>query len=60
MGEIVEIESISKDLAQKEIYIASKVLQKAIIYDNQRELLKTLGKKVVEGVVIEETPEFLV
>ena len=61
LNEIIEIESIQRDLARKEIYIGNRVLQKAIIYDNERDTIKKFGKKVgPEGETIEEDDEFVV
>lgn len=59
IGEIMEIESIANDLAKKEIYLGNNVLQKAIIYDNQRDLRENFNQKRVdeEGREI-EVPEF--
>lgn len=39
LKEITEIESITKELASKDICIPNKTLQKAIIYDNERDIL---------------------
>ena len=60
--EIMEIESISRELAKNEIYIPNKTLEKAIVYNNEREIPRKLqGKKVIaaEGAteIIEEEPE---
>lgn len=59
IGEIMEIESIANDLSKKEIYLGNNVLQKAIIYDNQRDLRENFNQKRVdeEGKEI-EVPEF--
>lgn len=40
--EIMEIESISRELAKNEIYIPNKTLEKAIIYNNEREIPRKL------------------
>jgi hypothetical protein len=60
----MEIESISRELAKNEIYIPNKTLEKAIVYNNEREIhRKLLGKKVIAAEsganteVIEELPE---
>lgn len=45
LNELMEIESISQDLAKKEIAVGPRVLQKAIIYDNERDILRKFGKK---------------
>ena len=54
--EILEVESISRELAKHDIFVGNKVLSKAIIYDNERDTVKKFGKQVVEGVIIEEEP----
>ena len=54
LGEIIEIESITRELAKKDIYIGNRVLQKAIIYDNERDATRKFGKKVVDGEIIQE------
>ncbi len=40
--EIMEIESISRELAKNEIYIPNKTLEKAIVYNNEREIPRKL------------------
>lgn len=55
--EIREIESISNELSKNEIGIGNKVLQKAIIYDNERDTTKRQTKMLdAEGEVIPEDP----
>lgn len=54
--EIREIESISNELSKNDIGIANQALQKAIIYDNERDTTKRQAKKTVEGEVIVEDP----
>lgn len=66
IGEIQEIESIQRDLARKEIHLGNRTLQKAIIYDNERDTIKRFGSKPpVEGEAatkapVEEDEEFIV
>lgn len=43
LGEILEIESISNEMARKDIYFGNRALQKAIIYDNERDQIKSFG-----------------
>jgi len=56
-----EIEAIQRELAKKDVYIGNRELQKAIIYDNERDKIKEFGKKVVpEGEPIPEEEELVV
>ncbi len=58
VNEIMEIESITTELSKNDIYIPNKTLTKAIVYDNERDTApKTLGKKEVNGVIMEEPNE---
>ena len=62
LNELMEIESISRELSKNEIYLPNKTLEKAIIYNNERDVPRTIqGKKIlsVDGApgVIEEVAE---
>jgi len=46
LSEILEIEGIARNLANRDIYIGNKILQKAIMFDNERETLGALGTKL--------------
>jgi hypothetical protein len=37
MNEIIEIEAIQRELVKNDIYIPNQTLQKAIIYENERD-----------------------
>ena len=59
---MMEIESISRELAKNEIFLPNKTLEKAIIYNNERDVPRSIqGKRVVvpEGAteIIEEVAE---
>ncbi len=61
LTELMEIDSISQELAKNEIYIPNKTLEKAIIYNNERDIPRVIkGKKVLADgspEIIEEAAE---
>lgn len=58
LSEIQEIESIQKDLARRDIYVGNRVLQKAIIFDNERDIIKQYGTVIdPETGAVKELPE---
>ena len=58
--EISEIESIQRELVKNDIFIPNQTLQKAILYDNERDTSpKKLGQKMENGVPVDlPEPEF--
>ena len=60
VNEIIEIEGIQRELVRNEIYIPNQTLQKAILYDNERETSSgKFGQKLENGVPVDQTePEF--
>ena len=58
--EISEIESIQRELVKNDIFIPNQTLQKAILYDNERDTSpKKLGQKMENGMPVDlPEPEF--